>query len=230
MAAINPTRPIIGITADATAEKYLVGRSYAEMAARAGGVPVILPCLIECVDDYVRRCDAVILTGGGDPILTRWGVPMHPQAKPVDPDRQAFELALLDRLETQPQRPVLGICLGMQLMGLHGGGKLDQCLADTLPTAGQHWEQRAHQVTGELGCGIVHSHHRQALIDAGRLRVVAEAPDGVVEAIRDDERRFYLGVQWHPERTADSTLGLGLFGQLVDAAAGGDAQWGSGTY
>lgn len=104
-------------------------------------------------------------------------------------------------------------------MGLHAGGKINQYLADNLPTADDHWEKRSHSVEGDLGRGVVQSHHRQALIDAGSLTVVASAPDGVIEAVRDANRPFYLGVQWHPERTAERTLGLGLFQQLVEAAA-----------
>ena len=115
-------------------------------------------------------------------------------------------------------KPVLGVCLGMQLMGLHAGGVLDQHLPDHLVTAHLHWDRRAHEITGELGSGTVHSHHRQALSDPGRLRVIASAPDGLIEAVRSNDRPFYLGVQWHPERTTDERLGIDLFRQLVTAA------------
>ena len=40
----------------------------------------------------------------------------------------------------------------------------------------------------------------------------------MIEAVRCKDRPFYLGVQWHPERTDDAALGLGIFRQLVDAA------------
>lgn len=214
------TRPLIGITADLAAGKFVVDQAYTQMVVRAGGTPILLPCLSECVDAYLDACQGIILTGGDDPIMSRWGVAMHSNAKPVEPERQAFELALLDGLETrQRDKPVLGICLGMQLLGLHAGGKLDQYLPDTLPTAALHWDKRSHEVSGELGRGLVHSRHRQALTDAGRLRVIAAAPDGVIEAVQDDHRPFYMGVQWHPERTADQTLGLGVFRRLVDAAS-----------
>lgn len=210
-------RPIVGITADASGDKFSVGRSYAAMAAEAGATPIILPCLVERIPDYLRICDSFMLTGGDDPIVTQWGIAMHPNARPMHPDRQRFELALLDALAAQPRTPVLGICLGMQLMGLHAGGSIDQHLADSLATADQHWDKREHEVEGELGRGIVHSHHRQALTDAGRLRVVSRAPDGVIEAIRDDARPFYVGVQWHPERTRDRTLGIDVIRKLVNA-------------
>ena len=209
--------PIIGITADATADKYQVGRAYANMAARAGGAPIVLPCQVDCIEAYLRVCDAIVLTGGDDPDMSRWRVPMHPKAKPMDPDRQRFELALLDALQSRPQKPTLGICLGMQLMGLHAGGQLDQHLADHLPTADQHWDQRSHLIQCKFGRGEVHSRHRQALTSAGGLQVIATAEDGVIEAVEHAARRFYVGVQWHPERTEHDELGLGLFRRLVQA-------------
>jgi putative glutamine amidotransferase len=47
---------------------------------------------------------------------------------------------------------------------------------------------------------------------------VARAADGVIEAVRNEGRPFYLGVQWHPERTGDERLGAGLFRELVAAS------------
>jgi putative glutamine amidotransferase len=106
----------------------------------------------------------------------------------------------------------------MQLMGLHSGGTLEQHLPDVLPTAALHWDRRAHTISGEIGAGTVNSHHRQALSDPGRLEVIAIAEDGVIEAVHDASRPFYVGVQWHPERTDDVSLGLGLIQKFVDVA------------
>jgi len=210
-------RPVIGITADVTGDQLAVRRSYSTMLERAGGLPVILPCLAERAAEFVEHCDGIILTGGDDPITTEWGIPMHLQARPVDPHRQRFELALLDQLVIRKDKPALGICLGMQLMGLHAGGKLNQYLPDTLPTADMHWHRRAHEVGGELGSGQVHSHHRQALSNSGSMRVIGTASDGVIEAVQRDDHSFFVGVQWHPERTEDAELGFGLFRRLIEA-------------
>ena len=117
-------------------------------------------------------------------------------------------------------RPGLGSCLGMQRRGLHRGGALDQHRPETLATSGLHWPGSTHHIRGALGDGVVPSHHHQALSDAGGLRVVATATDGVIEAVRDDRRPFYLGVQWHPERTAVEQFGAGIFRALVSAARG----------
>ena len=124
---------------------------------------------------------------------------------------------MLSALDGEQGQPVLGVCLGMQLMGLHNGGKLDQYLPESLKTAEQHWGNKDHPIAGALGDGIVHSHHKQAIIEPGRLKVVARSHDGVIEAIQDNDRQFYLGVQWHPERTEDDSFGSGLFRQFVYA-------------
>ncbi len=212
-------RPLIGVTADADAERFKLRRTYCRLIEQAGGVPVILPCVIEVAEAYLARCDGVVLSGGDDPDMRDWGEPTHPKADVIDPDRQRFERRILELLDERPAMPTLGICLGMQLMGLHAGGRLDQHLPDHLPTAHQHWNRTEHAIEGDLGTGRVLSHHRQALTDAGRLRVVARAEDGVIEAVCDDDRPFYLGVQWHPERTEDPRFGRELFEALLEVAA-----------
>ncbi|MCP3902980.1 MAG: phosphoglycerate kinase [Planctomycetes bacterium] len=225
------SRPRIGITPDVENDRFQLGRAYARAVARAGGVPLILATTPDAVDVYVDLCDGFILSGGDDPDMGQWGIPMHPEAKPIDPDRQAFEWALLEALAERPERGVLGVCLGMQLMALHAGGVLDQHLPDTLASAADHWGHRAHTVSGDLGAGEVRSHHRQAITAPGRLRVVANAHDGVIEGVRDDDRPYYLGVQWHPERTESAGLGFELIRRLVEACApvGAEVPWPSGA-
>jgi putative glutamine amidotransferase len=178
---------------------------------------MVLPPLVEAAGDLVRGCRAVVLSGGDDPIMETWNRPTHPQAKRVEPLRQTFDLAVYQAAQAEGL-PVLGVCLGMQLMGLEAGGDLDQHLPDSSPTASMHADGRSHDVSGPLGTGAVHSRHHQAVRDPGTLEVVAEAPDGVIEAIADPAAAFHVGVQWHPERSGDGPLGAGLFHSLVAAA------------
>lgn len=212
-------RPIIGLTMDVDSERFFLRRPYVRAVVEAGGLPLLLPPAPETAPAALAACDAVILTGGDDPIMEVFGRPSDPRITPIDPDRQVFELALLDLLAGRVERPTLGVCLGMQLMALHAGGDLDQHLPDSLPTHADHWGRRVHPVSGAIGAGDVLSHHRQAVRDPGSLEVIATAHDGVIEAVRDNARPFYVGVQWHPERTDDTALGLGLFRDLVRAAA-----------
>ncbi|MEM6333331.1 MAG: gamma-glutamyl-gamma-aminobutyrate hydrolase family protein [Planctomycetota bacterium] len=231
-------RPLIGVTTDfrdRTAEsgRYQVSTGYAQMIHDAGGTPVMLACLPELVDVYVDRLDGLVFTGGLDPDMADFGVAMHPKARKMDPARQRFELAMFDAIERQrPDMPVLGVCLGMQLLTLKAGGTLDQHLADHLDTHEDHREKQHHAVQvvvddprwGRAGDEtVIYSHHQQAIRDASDLRVTVRAPDGVIEAVDDPARPFRVGVQWHPEKapaeSREATLNLGLFRRLIAAAA-----------
>ncbi|MFW6059512.1 MAG: gamma-glutamyl-gamma-aminobutyrate hydrolase family protein [Phycisphaeraceae bacterium] len=237
--------PIIGITMDNDPDapappRLRVSQPYIDAVAEAGGLPIALPQRAELAGEYVALCDGVILTGGDDPAMEPFGEATHPQARRIDAQRQQFELALLDALERVPAKPALGICLGMQLMALHAGGKLNQYLRDTLDDgAALHADGCAHAIVLNVENSVllepqtrnqtpetrnIYSHHRQAVADPGRLRTIATAPDGVIEAIDapPGERPFYLGVQWHPERAegdhADGPLNRGLIRRFVRAA------------
>lgn len=238
------TRPLIGITVDnvdssIASGKYESNLEYSRAVAEAGGLPILLPQEVELAEYYVSLCDGLMLTGGDDVRTEAFGVPAHPQSRCIDPQRQAFDLALLDALAKKPQRPVLGVCMGMQLMSLHAGGRMNQHLPDTLANAVEihqnnhphgivvHFADTAlrdpagrlaaerqtgeprstpefpsnHEVADSSNQTVVSSHH-QAVEDAGRLRVIAHSVDGVIEAVDDPDRPYYVGVQWHPERDA----------------------------
>lgn len=227
--------PLIGISCDvgktdSGAARAQVGMAYIEAVERAGGVAVLLPPVANWAARHVDTCDGIVTVGGADPDMTAWGIANHAQSNRMSPVRQAYEQALLTALDAARAKPVLGVCLGMQLMGLHAGGTINQHLPDTLREGAKR-----HQVSGGdavhgvdpygpiadrlgLRAGRVASNHHQALESAGRLEVVARGDDGVIEAVADPARRFYLGVQWHPERTADAAVGAALFARLVEAA------------
>ena len=239
-------RPTVGITVDnrgndATTGVYESAIRYSRAVAQAGGLPVLLPHEDALAGTYLDRCDALILTGGADPVMEQFGCATDGRARRIDQRRQAFELALLRGVEDRRQGslggtrdlPVLGVCLGMQLMALFHGGTLDQYMPDSMGEAhaAVHVNNARHTLRFEhddsalrTAHGQVVSSHRQRITDAGRLRVVARADDGTIEAIDDPSRPFYVGVQWHPERNeddADDPLNLGLIRGLVEAARGG---------
>jgi putative glutamine amidotransferase len=235
---MNGRRVVVGIAGDvgqtrAGRPRTECAAGYALGLARAGATPVLLPPIVEQVAEQLELCDAIVLTGGDDPQMEAFGKPTHPKATPMHPLRQAYDTALLVALERESATPVLGVCLGMQMMALVAGGDLDQHLPETIATHERHAGSAEHEVEMDAGArllagsrGVVCSHHKQAVSDAGRLRVCAVSDDGVVEAIDDPGRTFYVGVQWHPERTVDPTLGQRVFDELVRAAR--DAREGRG--
>jgi putative glutamine amidotransferase len=237
-------RPVIGITCDnwtvpPDRQLYGVGVRYVKHIAESGGAPIVLSQHVDLAEQYAEMCDGVIFTGGNDVCLDAWGVAPHPACKHMNPERQKFDLALMAAMDHKPSKPVLGICLGMQEMAIHAGGRLFQHLPEVLPNAeATHQNGNKHPVeillndsvlTRGLGAPHVHaglravtvpSYHHQGVEHAGRLRVVARSPDGLTEVIDDPSRPFYLGVQWHPERGAggeDEPLNRQLLARFVAA-------------
>ncbi len=215
-------RPLIGITADLVGDYARNRRTYLDMVAAAGGIPVILPPNAALREEMLDRVDGVVITGGDDIDVSRFGIPLHPKAECMPPERQDAEFALLKALDARPDKPVLGICLGMQLMGVHRGNQLIQHLGDLLPDADRHRNDAIHPVEAERGSllksGAVRSWHHQAISEAKGFDIIARSDDGVIEGIVDPSRRFYLGVQWHPERTEATETGLGVVRTLVEHA------------
>ena len=219
----HSTRPRIGITADIARDehgraRHQVRATYIDAVIAAGGLPIILPADANFRAELIAAVDGVIIIGGDDVDTRPLGIPLHPQAKVMDAARQTADFALLKQLDATPEMPVLGICLGMQLMGIHHGAELIQHLGDQLPDSDRHRNDYQHMVTSALGDGLVASSHHQALGSAAHLEVIGVSDDGVIEAIRDAAKPFYVGVQWHPERTEDKTMGLGVIRRLIDAA------------
>ena len=215
-------RPLIGITADLVGDYARNRRTYIDMVAAAGGVPVLLPTIAALREEMLDRVDGVVITGGDDIDVSKFGIALHPKAECMAAERQEAEFALLKALDAHPDKPVLGICLGMQMMGVHRGNPLIQHLGDVLPDADRHRNDAIHPVEAERGSllksGAVRSWHHQAISEAKGFDIIARSDDGVIEGIVDPKRRFYLGVQWHPERTEATETGLGVVQTLVEHA------------
>ncbi len=234
-------RPLIALTANLSGIGPLDGavqcsRAYVEAIAAAGGVPVVLPPQAELTvaAALTARFDGVVFTGGRDLHPRHYGQAPHVAADVLDPRREAWDLELLRCALRQARLPILGICLGIQELNVVLGGSLIQHVPDVstrlehrAPEAGD----RLHTVTlvagsrlaGILGGGslAVTTRHHQAVDRSGQgLVVVARAEDGLVEAVEwATAERFVIGVQWHPERNADSPGSQALFSAFVAACA-----------
>ncbi|HEU5056549.1 MAG TPA: gamma-glutamyl-gamma-aminobutyrate hydrolase family protein [Kofleriaceae bacterium] len=146
-----------------------------------------------------------------------------------DPARDALELALIARAE-EAGVPVLGICRGAQLLNIHAGGTLHQDLSGFYTERSNRWtvfprkairvepSSRLRATLGHTRCEV-NSLHRQAVDAIGDgLAVVARDERGVVQGIEHSSRRFWIGVQWHPEYLPQVPEQRRLFAALVAAA------------
>ena len=131
--------PVVGLTTYRevaawgvwNARADLLPTEYAASVEAAGGVPLLLPPVAApgAAARVVSRIDALVVAGGADVDPDRYGAQPHARTAGWRPDRDAWELALLDAAE-EAGLPVLGICRGMQLMAVHAGGSLDQHTPD----------------------------------------------------------------------------------------------------
>jgi putative glutamine amidotransferase len=242
--------PIIGVTAtlkedvDSVAERPLgkfvrADLDYVEGVAAAGGVPVVLPPIGDALaaEAVVHSLDGLLLSGGSDLDPRYYGEEPAPELGPTIPERDAFEMPLLE-LALRRGLPILGICRGMQLLNVALGGTLYQDLPSQWGRGVLKHRQETpkwqptHEVTVRGGAHLaqimdrdvvkVNSYHHQGIKDlAGALVVSARSSDGVAEAVeaRDLSERWLVGVQWHAEamRGADPVQG-NLFAAHVSAA------------
>ena len=214
-------------------EVFLISRSYVDSVQRAGGLALLLApdrAVVADPDLLLDTIDGLLLAGGADVDPATYHAQPHPATKGTRPERDAFEVALARRA-VERDMPVLGICRGMQLLNVARGGTLIQHLPDDVGhedhrrTVGS-WEDADHDVELERGSLAARaatetrhstkSHHHQGVADLGEGLVVTgrATVDDLPEAIELPDRRYVLGVQWHPE--VDETSHV--VASLVEAA------------
>ncbi|GIM46283.1 gamma-glutamyl-gamma-aminobutyrate hydrolase [Collibacillus ludicampi] len=212
-----------------------VGEGYTSALAKAGVLPLVIPYLYEEdeIHALAENLDGLVLTGGEDVDPTRFGEEPLPGLGEVSPERDDLEYRLV-RAFMERDKPILGICRGMQVLNAALGGTLWQDLSRQKKRVLQHrqnaprWHLSHHVFVYEgtrlasiLGSSEikVNSFHHQAVKDvAPGFIVSAVSADGVIEAFESREHRFILGVQWHPENLwRKHPLFYSLFSAFVDA-------------
>ena len=219
-------KPLIGITTYVEPAAWghwqldaaLVPYDYVRGIERAGGRPLLVPPSDDGVEETLGALDGLLLSGGNDLDPASYGAEAHPETNGTRPERDRGELALLEAALAQ-DLPVLAVCRGVQVLNVARGGDLVQHLPDTVGhdrhrVVKGEFSEHSVRVADEsrLGAALggetsVKSHHHQGLGRVGvGLREVAWADDGTVEGLEDPDRRFAVGVLWHPEAGEDTKL------------------------
>jgi len=210
--------PVIGILplVDIERESLWMLPGYMEGIREEGGYPIMLPLMGDKdeADMATSLCDGLLFTGGHDVEPSLYGEdPMMESVIPC-PERDRTESLLLSSA-LEKDIPVLGICRGIQFLNVFLGGTLFQDLPTQRPDGLPHdqkppYDLPSHRVDLKEGSGLrellgkesimVNTLHHQAVKELGKgLIPMAESPDGVVEAVMMEGKKFVWAVQWHPE-------------------------------
>lgn len=216
-------KPIVGVMPlwDEKKDSIWMLPGYLEGIRQAGGIPVIFPLSADRSElkRLVDLCHGILLTGGHDVSPDYYHEKAMEEIVETCRERDEMEKLVL-KMAMEADLPVLGICRGIQFINVFLGGSLYQDLPAQHPSEIQH-QQRApyHQPVHDvqiptdtplydlLGTERLHvnSFHHQAIKTlAPDLKVMAEAPDGIVEAVYMPQKRFVWAVQWHPEYSLET--------------------------
>ena len=231
--------PIIAITAKTeelrNRPQTTIPNTYVKVIEEAGGVPVIIPITDkkENITQIARFADGFLFSGGDDIHPRYYGEELMAEMVISPDERTDFETALL-REAMQLRKPVLGICLGAQLINVVLGGSLFQDIPSQIANPLNHREQHNIKIVAgtmlnkifssenthphpSIEISIFSTHHQSVKSPGKGLIVSALSSDGVIEAIELPDYPFLIGVQWHPEREPESDYTRLLFHAFVKA-------------
>lgn len=245
---MNLGKPIIGVTCGEIYNKseawspvaFGQSRTFVDCILQAGGLPLLLPLTTdkELLQQLGSMLDGLLLSGGNDLNPTLYGQKPLTATSDHSDLRDTTEMALL-RHSLASNKPILGICRGMQLLNVYFGGDLHQTLHNDAPGNLDHdastklktLEDTTHtlhlkpesylaRILGPKNIGA-NAHHHQAINALGKgVEAVAWAADDVIEGIELPDYAYALGVQTHPESlTKIEPRWQELFSSFVQAAA-----------
>ncbi len=213
-------KPIIGITAEVKEDKsYYLSPVYSDAVIQAGGIPLLIPLVSEeNIEELCEQIDGLIITGGEDIDPAYYNEYPHIDLQRTTPRLDKMEFNLIKKM-LELDKPYVGTCRGLHMLNIVMGGTLFQSIHSQREKPSMQHRQnsirthRTHPITLQKGSKLydifqeehfkVNSFHHQAVNKVGDgLKVVANAPDGIIEAVESTEHTFVIGFQWHPEEFA----------------------------
>ncbi len=235
------SKPLIGLTPayyeHKEMDRSILGKSYTDSIQKAGGLPVLIPPIIDKSDlvQLIQRLDGIVLTGGDDLNPEYYGEVAQPLTpKPFHPrrgkhDQQVFEIVWEQKI------PTLAICLGMQEVNVFLGGSLYQDIPAQMENAQIHkigdWFEARHdisvkrdsflyQISEQTQVNTNSAHHQAIKQVADELVVMGSTTDRIIEVLEPEDRSIpLLAVQWHPESETNDAVGIELFKWLIAKAS-----------
>lgn len=219
---------LVGIADLCEGDTASVGINYTNAVILGGDIPVVLPYTgnISAIKDMISRIDVLLLAGGCDIDPSFFGEAPSPMIGDVNLRRDKFEFALLEEAVHQ-NKPVFGICRGIQVINVYFGGTLYQDLPTELPASeinhqrpDMKWDavheiriatdSELYRILGVERVGVNSTHHQSVKAIAPGFTATAWAEDGVVEAIESTDYPI-IAVQFHPERLVKDSRFHALF-------------------
>ncbi len=169
------------------------------------GIPVILDSMdddeeFRRVEEALKECRGVILPGGAN--------------------LYDIDLKITKYLYEQ-DIPTLGICLGMQIMSVFKNGDIEylknknhQSNDDYVHNIKIKENSLLAKILGEKQIKV-NSRHLEHITTTD-LNIVAIAEDLTIEAVEDPTKRFFVGVQWHPESLSNDIYSKKLFDYFLN--------------
>lgn len=232
-------KPIIGVTTSLQDENLItLSHDNVDSIVKAGGVPVILPNLVdsEHIERVANSIDGLLVTGGGDIDPTLFGEEPHPNLGSITPTRDEFEIAIIKKMMEQ-DKPVLAICRGCQILNIAAGGDMYQDIYNQTDKPLLQHTQKAprhhgshfvdvkegsllYQITQSNRLKVNSFHHQAVRHVAQGFQESGTASDGIIEALESVEHSFIIGVQWHPECMVKNgdTPSNDIFAKFVEAS------------
>jgi putative glutamine amidotransferase len=212
----------------------LLAEDYLTAVKKAGGIPIILPVDrdLKHIPRLLNMVDGVLVSGGNDISPMLYNERINRYCGLLDPDRDTFEIELSKRA-IEIDKPLLGVCRGIQILNIALGGTVYQDLPSSgfelhtiltnernVPTHSVKIEKDSPFMAifgkGEI---FVNSFHHQGIREVAQsLETAAVTPDGLVEAVYMPDKKFVMAIQWHPEMMFDSKQQASLFGSFIEAS------------